>query len=166
MTLEDLADVIYAELGSPTSPDTTAIEYWLENNYGALNIAIGSSFVLNESGDDLVPELSIEEANIYEAMYFCRFYGRQITSNLGAAAYDWSEVSEDGDRIRRVSKNEIAKSYKSLRDSVCSELAAIIKAHNAAQNTPVSYDRSGSLGVDRSYGIGCGGNNIGNPDNY
>jgi hypothetical protein len=54
-------------------------------------------------------------SGIYTEMYYCYYYNKQANKNLGASAYDWTEIQGDEQgTIRKVSKNEIAKTFRSL----------------------------------------------------
>jgi hypothetical protein len=151
MTLLDLADEIYRELGEPSDLSIPQISYWLQNNIGQLNIMIASEIVYDEDAEEFDPELSVEQANIFKFLYLVKYTGSKMTSNLGAAAYDWSELSEGDTRIRRVSKNEIAKNYKQLRDSYYQELNKLVLLYKQNNTLPESYDRAEQIITDEPY---------------
>lgn len=151
MTILALADEIYRELDSPSDLPMASIIYWLQNNIGQLNILIGTSVLYDLDTDEFIDELEVEEANIFKLLYLIKFYSQQIKASLGASAYDWSEVSEGDSRVRRVSKNEVAKTYKQMRDSYDIELMRLVHKYNLRQSAPESYDRTSLVTTDDLY---------------
>lgn len=92
------------------------IASWLQNNLYKLNISLplvtGYELV---SGNTIIPDMPQVISGIYEEMYYCDYMQRKARISVGAAAYDWVEMEgQDQGRIRRVSKNEQAKSWRAL----------------------------------------------------
>ena len=114
-----------------TGMATGQVVTWLKNNLGKLNIALESAYYV--SGDTgsgcLRPNLGQAESGIYTEMYLCHYFTRKASENLGAMAYDsWVEIEGDNQgRIRRTSRNEIAKSYMSLAKECKSNPNELIK---------------------------------------
>lgn len=106
MNVTDLADEIYRELDYPEDLGIPNIVFFLTSNIGQLNVLIGSSYSLTQN-NQIDPELGIAEAVILKYIYFVHYYNRLVRSNLGASAYDFSEISEGDTTIRRASRNEI-----------------------------------------------------------
>lgn len=148
MKLVDLADSIYRELGSPTTPCLAEISHWLRYNIGQLNIQLHEETVLDEEEDEFSPELTIEQANIYKLMYFVKYADTNRQNNLGPASYDWSEISEGDTTIRKVSKNEVAKNYKLMRDGYTDDLRRLIHLYKNNQIVPASWTYSGREYLD------------------
>jgi hypothetical protein len=151
MTLADLSDEIFRELEQPDDLSIPQISYWLQNNIGQLNVMIGDTIVYSESNAEFDPELSVEQANIFKYIYLVKYMSKKITTNLGAAAYDWSEITEGDTSIRRVSKNEVAKNYKQLRDAYETQLNKLTFFYKQNLNEPISYDRIDLLNTDEPY---------------
>jgi hypothetical protein len=87
---------------------------WFQNNLYKLNLALGTGFVTNSSGY-IEPDMNQFESGIYEQQYFCYYYKKKANANLGASSWDWTEIrGEDQGTIRKVSKNETAKTYLQL----------------------------------------------------
>lgn len=94
-----------------TGISSASVVTWMQNNLYQLNLALSTGFITNSSGY-IDPGLNQSESGIYEQMYFCHYFGKKGNSTLGAFALDWTEIrSEEGDVIRRVSKNEVSKNY-------------------------------------------------------
>lgn len=95
-----------------TGVTNTSVVTWLQTNLFRLNLALETGFITNSSGY-IDPDMVPNESGIYEQMYYCYYYGKKANQMLGANAYDWTEIrGEDQGSIRKVSKNEIAKTYR------------------------------------------------------
>lgn len=113
--LVDISNQIYADLGSPATPTSSGIQFWLTAHLGDLNNAIATRFCLvNAASGWVQPCMRQQEASIFMNLYLVYYYRLQMNNNLGATAYDWSEVTEGDSSVRRVSKNEIAKTFRGL----------------------------------------------------
>lgn len=106
------AGLILESLDDTITP-TGSVVVWLKSNLGQLNLRLSEEFYL--SGDCIEPEMSQSVSGIYTEMYFCAYYNKMANKNLGSASYDWTEiVGDEQGSIRKVSKNEIAKSFRGL----------------------------------------------------
>lgn len=137
MFVADIADEIYRELGEPEELSIPAISFWLTSNIGQLNTLLNIAIKLNDQ-EEFFPELSSEEKDIFKQLYFVNYFTKLVKSNLGASAYDWSEMQEGDSRIRRVSRNEIAKTYQQARNSIQSELKDLIFYYKNNKVVPYS----------------------------
>jgi hypothetical protein len=151
MTLIDLADDIFRELGQPTDLSIPQISYWLQNNIGQFNVMAAEATVYSVDAQDFVPELTIEQANIFKYMYLVRRYTTLMTNSLGAASYDWSQLQEGDTTIRRVSKNEIAKNYNSIKLAYSRELDRLVFFYKQNRSVPGTYCRDYLLTGDEPY---------------
>ncbi len=138
MKITDLADHIFRNLGEPDDVSIPNISFWLEGRIGELNNLINSTIVYNPDTQDFDPELTDEQAVIFGLMYSISYFTRFVRSSLGAAAYDWSEVSEGDTTVRRVSRNEIAKTYQQLRNQLQTELNDLVFFYKQNRSTPYS----------------------------
>jgi len=149
MKIIDLASEIYRELDTPDDVSVPQIAFWLENNIGQLNLLLGAEI---EYADHVfTPELSIEEANIYKYIYLLKYYSSKIRTSLGASSYDFIEIKEGDTSIKKASKNEIAKTYKSLRDSYSLELKSLVSEYKRKSCYPESFDRAILVTSDNIY---------------
>ena len=106
---------------------------WMQMNLPKLNILLSTGFYI--SGEDIVPDMPFEVSGIYEEMYYCDYLNKKASENLGAAAYDWTEISgEDQGTVRRVSKNEVAKTLN-LMSKDCKERLDKLVDWYMSQNT-------------------------------
>jgi hypothetical protein len=79
-----------------------------------------------------------EEASILKKMYIVHYYDQQIRATVGAASSDpVVEVASDGSRVRKINKNELSKTYLSLKKEEYSELTDLINAYKLRKSSPV-----------------------------
>ncbi len=131
----------------PSGSTTTGnIVSFFQYNLFRLNAAIYTDFSL--SGECIVPDLSLMQSGIYEQIYLCTYYQKQVIANLGSAGYAVVEAEgHDQGRVRFASRTTIAQGYR-LEATACSEsLQALIDFYNQGQfgNTigMVLYDNRG-----------------------
>lgn len=137
MLLDNIADEIFTELGSPTSLSVPAITYWLQRNLGRLNTKLETCFTINEGTGVVDPDLSIEEKDIFKKMYSIYFCENQIRKNLSAAALDpVVEISSDGSRVRKINRNEVVKSYLQLKSQEEGELGNLVFMYKKNKSFP------------------------------
>ena len=110
--------------------------FWLSFNLGNINNLISTTYQLR--GNDSAPQLGLEEASIAGMLYLSSYYQRKVTSNLGAAAYDWSRVEEADSVVQKVSRNEIAKTYMQLKKDNDARLDKSIGLYKKNQCIPAS----------------------------
>jgi hypothetical protein len=71
-------------------------------------------------------------------MYIVHYYDQQIRATVGAASSDpVVEVASDGSRVRKINKNELSKTYISLKKEEYSELTDLINAYKLRKSSPV-----------------------------
>lgn len=123
-TILEIADEIFFELGNPDDTSIAAISFWLRSNVGGLNSKIGTSYTVNETSPfEFNTNLGDSEKYIFKKMFYVYWYTKLMNANLGAAAYSAIiEYSSDGDTIRKINKNEIAKTHLQLRNKLSEEL--------------------------------------------
>lgn len=149
-SVTNVADELHREIGEPTDYGQGIISLWLRANIGQLNNLIHSSYIIdNSAGQDISPELGDGEKAILKELFFIYYYGKQINSNLGAAAYDAViEVQSDGARVRKVNKNEVAKSYLQLREQHKKSLKDLLNGYRYGSATPIQVAGDDDLSPD------------------
>ena len=71
-------------------------------------------------------------------MYNVHYYDQQLRSTLGAASNDpVVEVVSDGSKVRKINKNELSKTYASLKRQEYEELTDMINAYKLRLSAPV-----------------------------
>lgn len=137
-----LASGVFEDLNSPATTSVVAISGWLISNVGRLNTLLNTNYEVISGC--IAPELGLEEQAIYREVFTVKYYDRQVQANLGAAAYDASivQVTEGNRTIRITDRNELAKSFVSLRrdaQGTLSDLIALYKI-NRSQARQVTDD--------------------------
>ena len=97
--------------------------------------------VSGTDGSATVPaivSIQAEEASILKKMYIVHYYDQQIRSTVGAASTDpVVEVASDGSRVRKINKNELSKTYISLKKEEYRELTDLVNAYKLRKASPV-----------------------------
>lgn len=117
---------------------TGQVVSWYKTNIGTLNSIFLTSYV--PSGEFTSPPLDYASSGFYSKLYMCQYYDKMARQNLGAAAYDWSEIREGDSVTRRVSKNEQAKTYLSLSKECKQEVKDWATQYKISRSIPSSYD--------------------------
>jgi len=103
---------------------------------GALGLSIN-----NDNGTASNPAIvgiQPEEASILKKMYSVHYYDQQIRTTVGAASTDpVVEVASDGSRVRKINKNELSKTYISLKKEEYSELIDLINSYKLRKSSPI-----------------------------
>lgn len=139
-TITNISDELFRELNQPSELSIAAIAFWLQTNIGLLNTELGTSYTLSDAKEivDGTTEIDINTAAIYKKLYLIHYYDRKIQENLGASSVSsLLEVGSDGATVRKVNKNEIAKTYVSMRKQAREELDTLINARNFGLISPV-----------------------------
>src|SRR5882724_2276370 len=137
MNIVDVADQTYRELETPDDISIPNIIFWLQSNLNQLNVLIGTQYTLDVS-EWVIPDLGESESAILKYLYLVYYYNRLIKSNLQAGAFDWSEISEGDSHIRRVSRNEIAKTYIQLKNALENRLHQLVFRYKQDKTIPMS----------------------------
>jgi hypothetical protein len=102
--------------------------------------ALGLS-VAGDNGTASTPaivSIQAEESSVLKKMYIVHYYDQQIRATVGAASSDpVVEVASDGSRVRKINKNELSKTYISLKKEEYSELTDLINAYKLRKSSPV-----------------------------
>lgn len=153
MKVIDLGDELYRELNRPSELSVAAIAFWFQTNIGLLNETLGSSYSLNTTTlevTDGTNNIDIDTAAIFKKLYFIHYYDLKIRENLGASSVSsLLEVGSDGATVRKVNKNEIAKTYIQLRKQTREELDDLIHTRSFGLISPVQV--AGSDNIPETY---------------
>jgi hypothetical protein len=117
------------------------------------------------SSSPVIVEIQPEESSILKKMYVVHYYDQQIRSTVGAASTDpVVEVASDGSRVRKINKNELSKTYISLKKEEYSELIDLINAYKLRKASPVQV--AGDDTEVGRYSINYGGSSNRVASNY
>jgi hypothetical protein len=71
-------------------------------------------------------------------MYNVHYYDQQLRSTLGAASNDpVIEVVSDGSKVRKINKNELSKTYTTLKKQEYGEMIDMVNAYKLRLSAPV-----------------------------
>jgi hypothetical protein len=140
MKVVDIATEIYINKGEPTDTSVAAIAYWVRANIGKLNSLIYSCFTINTSleiVDEDGNEINIDAAAILKQMWEVDRYDTLINNQVTSLGTDdIIEYSEGGSTIRKTNKNEVIKSFRSLKEEEGKELSDLIARYNMKGASP------------------------------
>ena len=103
---------------------------------GALGLSVSGNN--GTASTPAIVSIQPEEASILKKMYIVHYYDQQIRSTVGAASTDpVVEVASDGSRVRKINKNELSKTYISLKKEEYAELTDLINAYKLRKASPV-----------------------------
>ena len=143
----DIADEIFRELGEPSALSIPAISFWIRTNIGTLNSLIYQNFTINtsyevdrEDPEDAAKVIDIDEEaiSILKKMYLVHFYGMKVRETMDAASTDSVlSVENDGVLIRKINKNELSKTYASMRKQEQEDLIYLSHSYKIGEAHPV-----------------------------
>ena len=143
MKVIDIANEIFRELDQPSSLSVPPIMFWVRANIGDLNNHLNESYFLDSSlelvrsEDGSNYEIGEEEKAIIKKMYYVHYYAVLLRTTLGAAASDSVvEIQTDDTRVRKINKNELSKTYSSLKRQETDELNTLITAYKSRKSSP------------------------------
>ena len=103
---------------------------------GALGLSVDSNN--GTASTPAIVSIQPEEASILKKMYIVHYYDQQIRATVGAASSDpVVEVASDGSRVRKINKNELSKTYLSLKREEYAELKDLINSYKLRKASPV-----------------------------
>lgn len=133
----EISSEIFTEIGEPTDISPTFISLWLAENLGKLNIVINQEYAINPDNSEYTPELGEPEKSILKQMFLVFYYGKKLAAVLNSAdSNSVVEVSEAGGTIRFLNKNELAKTYQSLKQSEENNLKDLIYTYRLNNSAP------------------------------
>lgn len=148
ISVADISSSIWVnQLGQSNLTTVPEIAFWVRNHgVGALNSLIFTSFSIDSTTQEISPDITIDEQSILSQLYLIKFFQTQANSFLGAAGVkDTIEYSEKGHTIRKLNKNEISKTFISLKNQAREDLNQLIgfyKIKKASPRDVSGYDQT------------------------
>jgi hypothetical protein len=139
MRVVDIANEIYIDSGSPTSTSIPAIAYWIRGKVGEINNLLFEDFSINAAMEivDGDGEISIEAVSIIKKLYKIYDYEVSVRTNMNALAADSIiEVVDQGSSVRKVNRNEVSKTFVSLRNAEEESLNRLVTAYRSRTTAP------------------------------
>jgi hypothetical protein len=160
MKIVDIADEIHRELGAPSTLSIPAIAFWVRTNIGGVNNHLNTSYDVDASSFEVVDKddgpITQYEVAVLKKMYHVHYYDGLLRSVLAAASTDSVvALSSDGSSIRKINKNEQAKTYLSLRNQIFDEMMVMVRDYKNRDIQPLQVagddDSSAVYTQDREY---------------
>ena len=136
-SVTSIAQEIYEELGEPSDLSIAAIAAWVRRNIGGLNNMIDTTFSVDSSSLEISPNLSDIQKYIFKKMYSVYFFDLRIRSTGSLATTDFITIKDDIGSVQKANKNEILKSYISVRKQEYDELKDLVNKYEFNQVTPL-----------------------------
>ena len=139
----DISTELYSEFGEPTDLSIASIAYWLRTNIGDLNILINKKFYIDENTLEIVSDDESDvfgniEKSILKMLYSIHYYERMMRVSLFNATLDSVvSISDEGSSVTKINKNEMAKTYATLRKQISDELNTLTKNYNLNEAKPL-----------------------------
>ena len=121
-TVTSIAQEIHEELGEPSDLSISAIAAWVRRNIGGLGNLINTEFQVNSTTLEINPNLNDAQKYIFKKMYSVYFFDLRIKSTGSLASTDFITIKDDIGSVQKANKNEILKSYISVRKQEYDEL--------------------------------------------
>lgn len=136
-TLIEVSERISQNLDSPDSPTVGVINFWLRHSIGNLNNLLNTGYTIDQTNGTIEPDLTENDAAIFQHMYLIHYYDGKIRANLGAAAIDpILEVAENGAIVRMVNRNSIALTFTQLKRQEQEVLDTLVMHYRMNNATP------------------------------
>lgn len=158
----DISSELFNEFGEPSDLSIPSIAYWLRTNIGDLNILINKKYYIDENTLEITSEDPAEtfgsvEKSIFKMLYSIHYYERMMRTSLYAATLDSViSISDEGSSVTKINKNEMAKTFATLRKQINDELMELTKNYNLNEAKPLQV-----IGDDAIPGIYPGENRNG-----
>ncbi len=154
MNVTTIADELYRELGEPNDISISSIIFWLTSNIGALNNYLGTSFsIVNpETAPTIDPEITENQKVIFKILYWIHYFKRQVSKNLGAAAYqNILEIREGNKTVERAKKTDVAAAFGEQLKELKSDLSGMILAYKMNAAAPLQVSVANPIYVEAFY---------------
>ncbi len=159
MFVQDIASEIWQSINQDSSTSIASISYWVRANLGYINNVLMESFIINDSyeitdqsGATTIP---IEAVAIIKQLYIIYDLGLQIRANFSNLNTDSViEVEDDNSSVRRVDRNQVAKTLASLKKDEMQTLKDLVTAYRYRNSSPkqtVGDDIYGGYHYSHSY---------------
>jgi hypothetical protein len=136
-TVTSIAQEIYEEMGEPSDLSISAIAAWVRRNIGGLGNLINTEFQVDSTTLEINPNLNDQQKYIFKKMYSVYFFDLRIKSTASLASTDFITIKDDIGSVQKANKNEILKSYISVRKQEYDELRDFVNKYELNEVTPL-----------------------------
>lgn len=142
LSVTDIANSLWLnELDQTDLTNIPEIAFWVRSSgIGALNSLIFKSYIIDSTTLEITPDtFGIDELAILGQLYMIKFFQTQANSFLGAMGInDIIEYTEGGHTIRKLNRNELAKTFLQLKSQAKTELNNLIGSYKINRASPQS----------------------------
>lgn len=148
ITINQLAQEIYIEMGQPEDISIPYISSWFRYNIGNLNNLIGECYSLDPSTKEITPSLTNDSKDIFKQLWYLKYYEGQLRKTLsgvagyGVTADDWTEIREGDSVVKRTNKAEIVRGYREILRDTQALLDKLVRSYRSNNSLP--HDVSGT----------------------
>lgn len=130
-------------MGEPTNTSIPAISYYIRGQLGAINNLLFEDFYIDNTTYEILDgggiEIDINAVAILKQIYRIYDYNLRIRSNMNSLTTDSIlRVEDDGSSVQRTNRNEVSKTFASLKSSEESILKDLITAYKMKLSSPQS----------------------------
>jgi hypothetical protein len=154
-TVTSIAQEIYEEMGEPSDLSISAIAAWVRRNIGGLGNLINTEFQVNDTTLEINPNLNDAQKYIFKKMYSVYFFDLRIKSTGSLASTDFITIKDDIGSVQKANKNEILKSYISVRKQEYDELQDFVNKYELNEVTPLQVAGDDTIPGDYRYERGA-----------
>ena len=140
MKVVDISNQIFLNHGSPSGTTVATIAFWVRSQIGRINNLLFEDFYIDESGGTYEilnadgSEISANAVAIIEQLYKIYDHELSIRSNMNILATDSViKVEDDGSSITRTNRNEVSKTFVSLKKMEEDVLKDLVTAYRMNQ---------------------------------
>ena len=155
LSVTDISNNIFInETGQSSLTTIPEIAFWVRSSgLGALNSLIYQSYTINDTTLEIEPDtFGIDEYAILAQLYVLKFIQFQINGLIGASGLVGNEIiewSEKNHTIRRQNRNEVSKSWITLKSQANDNLKDLIGSYKVNRSGPrqiIGLDGISTLG--------------------
>jgi hypothetical protein len=136
-TVASIAQEIYEEMGEPDDFSIAAIAAWVRRNIGGLSNILNIDLEVNSTTFEISPNLSDMQKYIFKKMYSVYYFDIKIKSIGSLATTDFITIKDDIGNVQKANKNEILKSYISVRKQEYDELKDLVTQYKGNNSSPL-----------------------------
>ncbi len=142
ITITDIADELWRDLGTPPETQIPYISFWLRANIGKLDNLIFKNFSIDSSTQEIIDIVDLQifgdkEKDIYKEIFKVKYYESQVNKFLYAGQFNLITQTTEGDStIKRQTKNDLAKTMLLLQKEANDRLIYLAHLYKYNQSTP------------------------------
>jgi hypothetical protein len=145
MKVEDLANSIFIDAGSPDSTSVAAIAFWIRGKIGDINVLLYEDFHIDETDgtyeilDGDGAEIDINACAVIKKIYEVYDLQVQIRTQMNAISADTilSFREADGSSFSKINRNSVSQTLASIRKDELQSLKDLVTAYRIKKSCPI-----------------------------